>query len=271
MASQTWSLELDGRSHRIQLEHAYWSGKNVLSIDDVVAVRDTPGFAGLSDHCFGLTELVTRLGGHELRVLITPSDSFELVVDGHSTSNGELVPALPRPPHDAFDRLGNVGAITAIVSLPLIFIVTFLFGRYAPEWGPRWFAANDLVLASGQVAFMAGFGIWIINLARRPGSLGTRVFGVVVGLASVWVAAVGALEVPVAIADVVGDPVIRTVTVVESSTRPSNAPTIRTADDATYEWVWAFGLYEYPKISAGTYEVVLTPARHRIVALHPAP
>jgi hypothetical protein len=271
MAIQTWALELDGRSHRIQLVHSYWSGKNVLSIDNVVAVRDTPGFAGLSEHCFGLTELVTRLRGHELRVLISPSDSFELVVDGHSTSSGELVPALPRPPHDAFDRLGNLGAITAIVTLPLIFIVTFLFGRFSPEWGPRWFAANDLVLACGLVPFMAGFGIWIINLARRPASLGSRAFAGVIGLACLWVAAVGALEIPAGIADVIGDPDTVTLTVVESATQPSNAPTIRTSDGATYEWVWAFGLYDYPKVGAGTYQVVLTPARHRIVAIHRVP
>jgi hypothetical protein len=267
MASQTWSLELDGRSHRVHLEHAYWSGKNVLSIDDVVAVSDTPGLAGLSDHCFGLTEVATRLGGHELRVLITPSDSFELVVDGHSTSNGDLVPALRRPPHDALDRLGNLGAITAIVTLPLIFIVTFLFGRFAPEWGPRWFAANDLVLSSAVAPFMAGLGIWIVSLARRSASLGSRVFAGLIGLACLWTAAVGALEIPVGIADVIGDPHTVTLTVVDSTTRPSNAPTIRTSDGTTYEWAWAFGLYDYPKTGAGTYEVVLTPARNRIVSI----
>jgi hypothetical protein len=54
-----------------------------------------------------------------------------------------------------------------MIALPYIFVITLVFGRFAPEWGPRWFAANDLALTSGTVPFMAGIGVYFINVVRR--------------------------------------------------------------------------------------------------------
>jgi hypothetical protein len=270
-ASQTWFVDLDGQRHRIQLAHSYWSGRNVLSVDDVIVRHDKPSIARLAAHCFGLTEVSTRVRGHELTALISPSDSFDLVVDGRSAAHGELVPPLPRPPHDALYRLGILGGATALVAMPSIFVVTFLFGRFAPDWGPRWFAANDLVLTSGLVPFMAGVGICMVSFARLSSSLGSRLFGGLFGgLACLWTAAVGVVALPGDIAEVIGPPDTLDVMVVESITRDSRTPAIRTADGVTYEWKTSYGLYDYPKISPGKYQIVLTPARHQLVAIRPA-
>ena len=273
MANRVWTIDLDGQMHEVALQHSFWSGATVLRIDEKVALDDRPGSAGFADHWFGPTEHLMRLGHHELRLLITPnhSYSFDLIVDGRAVSSGKLTPALPRPPDDAFYRFGKAGASIAVVALPCVLVLTFIFGRFAPEWGPRWFAASDLALASGLLPFMGGFGVYLINRARVRSSIGTRLTWLAFGLVSLWVAVVGAFELPQDIADVIGDPQTLTLTVVDSTTRRSNAPTIQTSDGTTYEWAWAFGLYDYPKIDPGTYQVVLTPARHRIVAIHRVP
>lgn len=269
MGSQTWSVELDGGGHIIQLDHSYWSGRNVLWIDNAIVVRHRPGLLGLMAHCSGLTELSTPVKGHEVRVLISPTDTFDLVIDGRSVTSGEPVPPLPAPRRDALTRLGNIGAITCFIALPLIFISTFVFGRFAPDWGPRWFAANDLVLTAGIVPFMAGFGVFVVSLARSDSALASRMLGLAIGIAGLWTSVVAALALPGDISEVIGEPEIREVTVVESITRESGARAIRTADGVTYEWKTSYGLYEYPKLGPGTYLVVLTPARHRIVAVQP--
>jgi hypothetical protein len=273
LASQELSVELDGRTHQIQVDHSFWSGNTVLRIDDVVALRDSPGFAGFADHWFGPTEHVIRLGGHELRLLITPnlSYSFDLMVDGRSAVSGERVPPQPQPPRDPVYRLGKLGASIAVIAMPCVIVLTFIFGRFAPDWGPRWFAANDLALASGLLPFMAGLGIYLVNRARVRSSLASRVFWAVFGIVSLYVAAVGVVDLPLEIADVIGEPETLNVTVLQATARSSaEAPMIRTADGLTYRWVWAFGQYTYPKISPGKYEVVLTSVRHRIVAIRPA-
>jgi FAIM1 (Fas apoptotic inhibitory molecule) protein len=273
VARQLWSVEVDGRTHPIQLDHSFWSGDTVLRIDDVVALHDSPGFAGFADHWFEPTEHLMRLGGHELRLLITPnlSYSFDLMVDGRSAASGERVPPQPQPPRDPVYGLGKLGASIGMVAMPWFLVLTFVFGRFAPEWGPRWFAANDLALASGLVPFMAGFGIYFVNRARVRSSLATRVFWAAAGLVTLWVAAIGVVDLPLEVADVIGQPDTLNVTVVEVTASSSkDAPTIRTADGSTYQWVWAFGQYAYPKVSPGRYEIVLTPARHRLVAIRPA-
>jgi hypothetical protein len=70
---------------------------------------------------------------------------------------------------------------------------------------------------------------------------------------------------------VIGAPETRTVTVVSTSATSGQAPSILTADGATYEWVWTFGLHSYPRVGPGMYEIVVTPVGHRLVAIRPAP
>jgi hypothetical protein len=273
VGERIWSIELDGRTHQVRVDHGYWSGNTVLRVDDEVVIHDSPGFAGFADHWFDPPEQVTSLGSHELRLRIIPklSYEFDLIVDGISTSDGKGLPPLPRRPNDPIYRLGKLGASIGMVAMPYLIVVSFIFGRFAPGWGPRWFAANDLALASGILPLMAGMGIYFGNRARVRSSLGSRVTWAIFGLVTLFVATAAALALPVQLAEVVGQPETLTVTVVESSTGTSKgAPTVRTADGATYEWVWSFGQYAYPQIKPGRYEIVITPARHRLVAIRPA-
>lgn len=250
----------------------------MLNVDGATVVRVAPGFGGYADHWFGPSEYVTRLAHYELRLRVTPniSYSFDLIIDGRSVSTGALVPPLARPPNDAFYRLGKFGASVAMVAMPYVFVISFVFSRFGPEWGPRWFAANELVFASGILPFMAGVGLYLINLVRAPSTLGSqlaaRLFYGALGLGGLWIAVFGALELPTDIAEVIGTPETRRVTLVDSPVSTSEgAPSIRTADGATYQWVWAYGVYTYPRPGPGTYEIVLTPVRHRLVGIRAVP
>ncbi len=271
MGSKSWSLDLDGQTKRVQVEHGYWSGTTVLRVDGVVALKIVPGFGGFADHYAHPSEYAIHLGAHELRVRITPARTYDLdlIVDGRSVSNGAVIPPLPQPLDDAFYRLGKLGASLAMIAVPYLIVILFIFGRYAPEWGPRWFAANDLVLATGVLPLTAGLGLWMVNMARL-GSLAGRLFAGGFGVASLWVAAVSVVDLPGQLADVFGQPETRTVTVLASDDNGGkNAPTIRTAGGATYQWSSSFGLWIYPKMTSGTYEIVVTANRHRLVASRP--
>src|SRR5256885_16465949 len=104
------------------------------------------------------------------------------MVDGRSVSSGVVLPHLPQPPSDAFYRLGKLGASLAMIAVPYLIVILFIFGRYSPEWGPRWFAANDLVLATGVLPLTAGLGLWMVNMARLGSLAGGPLFvGVAVG------------------------------------------------------------------------------------------
>jgi hypothetical protein len=164
--------------------------------------------------------------------------------------------------------LERFGARVAIIALPYLFVVTFVFGRFAPEWGPRWFAANDLILTSGVLPFMAGFGLLCVGLARRLSPISGRMMCGVIGVLSLWVAAFSVSALPTELADVFGAPETRTIDALgELSTRNSNPPTIRGTDGSSYTWMSAFGLYAYPPVASGTYELTLTSASHRIIAI----
>src|SRR5438445_9120658 len=112
MGSKSWSLDVDGRNHRVEVDHGYWSGTTVLRVDDVVALRVVPGFGGFADHFAHPSEYAIHLVGHELRVRITPARTYDLdlIVDGRSVSSGAVIPHLPQPPNDALYRLGKLGA-----------------------------------------------------------------------------------------------------------------------------------------------------------------
>jgi hypothetical protein len=277
MAKKGWSINLEGESHRVEVEHGYWSGTTALSVDGGTILRVAPGFGGFADHWWGPSEQSTTFGRHELRVRVTPNIgySLDLIVDGRSASTGALLSSLPQPPADAFYRLGKLGASIAMIAVPYTIAITFLFGRFAPQWGPRWFAANDIALASGVLPLMAGLGLYLINVIRVPSELGTRLgtrlFWLAFGLGCLWIAGGVALTLPRDIEDVVRTPETRTVAVVAVTDTRGAAPSIRTADGATYEWVWSFGQFKYPRIEPGTYEIVITPVRQRVVAIRAVP
>src|SRR6266540_5903905 len=176
MAKKDWSIDVDGKSHHVEVEHGYWSGATVLRVEGRTILRAAPGFGGFADHWWGQSEHSTNFGGHELRLRVTPniSYSFDLIVDCRSASTGAVLSQLPQPPADTFYRIGKLGASIAMIAVPYTVVITFLFGRFAPQWGPRWFAANDLALASGMLPLMAGLGRYLINVIRVPSELGSR-------------------------------------------------------------------------------------------------
>ena len=274
MGKRTWTLQLDGRSHQFDVEHGYWSGTTVLRADGETILRAVPGFGGFADSWAGPSEYSAQMGRHEIRVRVTPNVGYalDLLVDGRSASSGAFLPPLPQPPDDAFHRIAKLGASISIIAVPYTLAVTAIFGRFAPEWGPRWFAATDLALASGVLPLMAGMGIYLVSNVRKRSAVTSRgvagrAFSLLLGLVSLWVASSTALEVPLFVQDVIRTPETRTVEVLATVERARRAPAIRTADGATYEWVWAFGLYAYPRVEPGNHEIVITPVTHRIVRI----
>ncbi|HET8569070.1 MAG TPA: hypothetical protein VFM93_08810 [Candidatus Limnocylindria bacterium] len=273
MTSRQWSVVIDGRTRNVRVDHGFWSGETVASVDGVLALRVVPGFAGFADHWAAPSEHAFHLGEHEMRVRVTPEVGYtlDLVIDGRSATTGQPVPALPSAPADGLYRAGKVGASIAMIAVPYTIVTTFLFGRFAPEWGPRWFAANDLVLASGTLPLMAGAGLYFVNLARVRDRARTRLFLALFGTAFLAVAAAHAAGLPPSVADAFGPLETRRATIVASArSRPNEAPTVTTTDGASYRWASAFGQYSYPELAPGPYEFVLTSARHRIVAVQPA-
>lgn len=196
---------------------------------------------------------------------------FDLVVNGRSASSGEPVGPLPsQPPVDVWDRAGDVGMLAGVIATPYTLLVTFLFGRFAPEWGPRWFAANDLVLSSGVLPAMIGCGAYMLSAVRRGASLASRLTAGGIAALALWTATVIVAAVPNYVAEVIGPMETRRVEVVSGDHKAGEAPGITTADGERFQWVWAFGVYSYPRVTAGRWEITLTPNRHRIVAIAPA-
>ena len=88
MAKKVWTFQLEDGTHRVELEHGYWSGKRRVRIDGlpreetatvVHALRDRG-----SDHTF-------ELNGHTVTVCVRTNGltfSYDLVLDGTSVRTG---------------------------------------------------------------------------------------------------------------------------------------------------------------------------------------
>ncbi len=77
MAKRTWTFELEGQRHTLELEHGVISGKRVISIDGQVAYQSRNLIDSGSLHNF-------RIDGHWVQVFIQPnflSFVYDLLID----------------------------------------------------------------------------------------------------------------------------------------------------------------------------------------------
>lgn len=266
MPTRSWVLEVDGIERRVDATFSTWSGYTGIAVDGVTIAERS----GLRAFAVGVIplEIAGTLGAHELRFRRL-GDEFDLVLDGHSVATGEVSPPASPPP-DAFFVIAEASAVTTFVAMLWTFIITLLFGRFAPEWGATWFAANPLVLSSGILPFMGGLAVFTLNAARlRELDTRGRGFMAIVGLLCLWMMITTLAGLPSQLGDIASPPIIRLAQVTAMIPRTGRAPALETADSTEYEWQWSFGLYAYPLIRPGPCELVLTPVTHHILAVHP--
>jgi hypothetical protein len=81
MAYRVWEFETEGDSHRIELQHGYWSGKRLIRLDGSIIDRSSKFLDNGTTHTFNISN-------HEcsIRVIYSwwrpLSFSYECTVDG---------------------------------------------------------------------------------------------------------------------------------------------------------------------------------------------
>lgn len=127
MAHRSWDIYVDGRKHRVELEHAYWSGRLVIRVDGATA-QEAEELVDEGGHH------PIQIGSHEGFVRITTNGftfRYDLIMAGHSVATGKPV-ALDAPTYPCF-------------------------GERAPKWTgahlPKWL---DHLLAGGLLTLFNG-------------------------------------------------------------------------------------------------------------------
>jgi len=52
MAYRTWTIEVDGNNHTVAVEHGYWSGKRVITLDGNILEKSRKFWDTGSEHRF---------------------------------------------------------------------------------------------------------------------------------------------------------------------------------------------------------------------------
>lgn len=84
---KTWTLDVDGASHTIELDHGFWSGKRTISVDGRVAHASRR----LID--FGSNTPI-EVGTHRINVIVMTNGvtfRYDIVVDGISEATGRPI------------------------------------------------------------------------------------------------------------------------------------------------------------------------------------
>lgn len=91
VATEVWTFQLEDGTHRVELEHGYWSGKRRVLIDGVPREETAKVVHALmdqgSDHTFEFNE-------HTITICIRTNGltfSYDLVLDGTSVRTGRPV------------------------------------------------------------------------------------------------------------------------------------------------------------------------------------
>jgi len=161
------------------------------------------------------------------------------------------------PPPGKRRRLFVVGLFLVLLGFVAL-VLTALHVSRGLENGPRWLAANDLVLEMA-ILLLAVAGV-LMALAQPRGGY------VLMGLISAFLVVVIALDLPTSSRDAFGPFERRSLDLVDWSAEPNGTAVVRTITGERYRWSEAFGVFTYPRMAPGRYEVLLTSERHRIVA-----
>ena len=103
MTEQTWNLQVDGRDHRVDAVHGYWSARRQVAVDgrEVMLIRPANPLQQLlwwalpTDHPFPIS-------GHEALLRVIPdlarnSYRLTLALDGKWVDSGDAVEPIPGP------------------------------------------------------------------------------------------------------------------------------------------------------------------------------
>lgn len=98
MAKKSWSFQLEGGTHTIDLEHGYWSGKRKIYLDGTLIHESFKTQLLLFDTG---SEIPFQIGEHSGSVIIRTNGiifSYDVVLDGRSLETGQHVkPSTPVP------------------------------------------------------------------------------------------------------------------------------------------------------------------------------
>jgi len=160
------------------------------------------------------------------------------------------------PPRGKRRRLFVVGLVLVLLGFVALIVMALYVSR-GLENGPRWLAANDLVLE--MAILLPAAGGTLMALAQPKGGY------VLMGLISVFLVVVITLDLPTSSRDAFGPFERRSVDVVDWSAEPNGTAVVRTSTGDRYRWSEAFGVFTYSRMAPGRYDVLLTSERHRIV------
>ena len=171
MSRRTYNLTLDGQARKVRVEHGYWSGRRVVSVDGVEVLRVEPRSLRERDDLWQTsTEHPFEIGAHHLVLRVRPgvlTYDIELVVDGRSTTDG--LPAGPlRPPANgrypyALIKVGIAG----IAFIAYLFVVIVPFGTFARASGPRWILAANVLVDTSVPIFAVILVVFAWQSRRR--------------------------------------------------------------------------------------------------------
>jgi hypothetical protein len=119
VAHRRWEFDLEDRRHVVEFEHGYFTGKRKITIDETTTVERGRPFM---DHS---GQYPIRLEGHGAAIWISTNGftySYDLVVDGRSITSGKTAPRQPRPPLGGPKQMQILGAVLAVVAIPLAFV-----------------------------------------------------------------------------------------------------------------------------------------------------
>jgi hypothetical protein len=162
---------------------------------------------------------------------------------------------LPRSPIRR--RLFMAGLMVAMLGLAGALIGMPLYVSRGLDNGPRWIAANSLVLEIAIFIFAAG-GTLMAGAQPRPGYL-------LMGLISAPLAVAIILGLPASARDAFGPFERRSLDIVDWTTTRNGTAVVRTSMGETFGWSPAFGVLTYAPMPPGRYDVLLTSERRRIV------
>ena len=133
MSTKRWTVELEGRSHEVVLEHGYFSARRRITVDGAEVLDQRPRGFGAVRLWNTATEHPIVIAGHDCAVRIDPTiDNVSymkfLIVDGRDVDSGKPMPPLPVTATGARESewLGKGGAKRFLISMVGVVVVVSL-------------------------------------------------------------------------------------------------------------------------------------------------
>jgi hypothetical protein len=150
MAEKTWTVNLDGINHKIELEHGTFSGKRVIKLDGQVIEEDQKMMDSGTDHFFKIRNHLCAIHIHSGGLRF----KYDLSINGISAETGQPTKLLDGTP-------------TALYTTETVDLVERVRIEKQMRNGANWFfwiaglsLINTIVLLmDGSIYFVVGLGI----------------------------------------------------------------------------------------------------------------